>query len=95
MITLLFSERMVKGVLAPMQSMQQGVQDYLEGKAKRPYVETKYKALEELSYAFLQMSDKVETYVDQAKRESFKVQFVRDHMNEGLMVVDHEKNIDV
>lgn len=92
-ITLLFSERMVKGVLAPMQSMQQGVQDYLEGKAKRPYVETKYKELEELSYAFLQMSDKVETYVDQAKRESFKVQFVLDHMNEGLMVVDHEKNI--
>ena len=92
-VTLLFSQRMVKSVLAPMQNMQRGVQDYLEGKTKRPYVETKYRELEEISYAFLQMSDKVEQYVGRAKREAFKVQFVLDHMNEGLMVVNHEKGM--
>ncbi len=88
-----FAGMLAKGVLAPMEKLHDSIQNYMNGKIDEIRIESKYVELDDISQAFAGLTDKLKRYIAQAKLENKKSAVILDNIQEGLLVLDEDRNV--
>jgi len=92
-VALFFSGMLAQGALAPMHRMHEYIQAYMDGKTADFKINSKYEELDDLSKAFSHLAERLKRYIAQVKLENKKSAVILDSIQEGLMVLDEDRNV--
>ncbi len=92
-VALVFSGRLAKNILSPMNQLCESIRGYMEGEAAELRVQSKYEELADISQAFTDISKRLNRYIRRVKQENQKSTLILNSIGEGLMILDADQDV--